>query len=211
MILTNEYIELIKLQRPYIQGNTNDEIFVNYIKDIELDYDDIKEYLVKSTTLVDIGGGMAGIDYMIKLHNSNIQISVLDGVKVEPGEHYGYRDNIAFYSNNSIAEHFFYINNIDITFFPADPNLIIKCDTLISLNSWGFHYPLDCYRIFLDNNSSTINTVIFDARIRYQGLELLEKYGFNYNKVIRTWGSKKQRIVFSKQPIAAYAPSNDRT
>ena len=185
MTLTDDYIKLIKLQRPYILGTSNDEIFSNYMQDIEFDYNDIKDYLVDTKALVDLGGGMGGIDYMIKLKNPDIQISLLDGVKVELGEHYGYRDNIAFYSNNAVAENFFKSNNINIDFWPADPLTIIKCDTLISLNSWGFHYPLEQYKIFLENNSSTINTIIIDIRVKYQNINLLNNYGFEYSKLLR--------------------------
>lgn len=206
--LTNEYIQLIKLQRPYLTGLSNDEIFASYISDVEQDYNDIKYYLRNTQKLVDIGAGMGGIDFLVKTNLPTINVILLDGANVVKGEHYGYRDNIAFYSNNQIAKDFFITNNVDAEFYTADASLKIECDTLISLNSWGFHYPLEQYRLFLENNSNTINTIIVDTRIRYQKLDLLEEFGFNYQKVLRKWGDKKQRMVFSKQPIDAYEPNN---
>jgi hypothetical protein len=107
-----------------------------------------------------------------------------------------------------VAQDFFKSNNVSVEFLPADPALIIECDTLISLNSWGFHYPLEQYRLFLENNSSTISTIIVDTRIKYQNTSMLEDFGFAHCKALRRWGTKKQRMVFSKQPIDAYVPSN---
>ncbi len=208
MNLTEQYIHLLKLQRPYIAGTTNEEIFNAYIQDVNQDYKDIKNYIVNSVHIVDVGAGVGGIDYLIKIYNPNISITLLDGNGVVDGEHYGYRDNIAFYSDNQVAQDFFKSNNVSVEFLPADPALIIECDTLISLNSWGFHYPLEQYQLFLENNSGTVSTIIIDNRIKYQNTSMLEDFGFVHCKALRRWGTKKQRMVFSKQPIVSCEPSN---
>ena len=208
MNLTNKYIHLLKLQRPYIPGTTNEDIFDAYMQDVKQDYNDIKDYIVNSIQIVDLGAGVGGIDYLIKTFNPNVSVTLLDGTGVVEGEHYGYRDNIAFYSDNQVAQDFFKSNNVTVDFLPADPTVIVKCDTLISLNSWGFHYPLEHYRVFLENNSETINTIIIDTRIKYQNTAILEEFGFVHCKALRRWGSKKQRMLFSKQPIAACEPNN---
>ena len=84
-IITNEYIQLIKLQRPYIGGITNEEIFSAYLEDVDSDYQDIKEYVADSNNLVDIGAGMGGIDFVLKQQNPQLTISLLDGTGVEEG------------------------------------------------------------------------------------------------------------------------------
>ena len=207
-IITNEYIQLIKLQRPYIEGNTNGEIFSAYLEDVDSDYQDIKEYVAGANNLVDIGAGMGGIDFVLKQQNPQLTISLLDGTGVEEGEHYGYHEDLKFYSDNKIAQDFFKANNLDVNFYRADTNLTIECDTLISLNSWGFHYPITQYVDFVKNNQP--QTIILDIRPKYQKLTELESIGYKFIKILRTWGTKKQRVVLVKQPTDACEPSNDQ-
>ena len=202
--LSKNFIELIKMQRPYIQGITNEEIFSNYIVDVKSDYEDIKNFLT-GPYIVDIGAGMGGIDFLIKSYNNNLNVTLLDGEEVEDGEHYGFKENLKFYSNNQIAKNFFTDNNINATFLKADTSIIVKCNTLISLNSWGFHYPLNRYTQFVQNNRPQI--IIIDIRPRYQKIDELEELGYQYHTTLRSWGTKKSRIVLF-DPLSHMLPAS---
>jgi len=202
-ILNNEYINLIKLQRPYIEGNTNEEIFNCYMKDVEQDYNDIYKFLDQTQRLVDLGSGMGGIDLVIKQHHPHIDIALLDGEEVEPGEHYGYKENLKFYSNNTVAKKFFIDNKLTVKFYTANDNLVLACDTLISLNSWGFHYPINRYLKFVKNNQPKI--IILDIRFGRQNLQDLEDLGYQYHSTLRTWDSKKSRVVLF-DPLSHVSP-----
>lgn len=202
-ILADEFINLVRMQRPYIQGQTNHEVFENYLQDVEQDYNDIKSYLCKTKNLVDLGAGMGGIDYLIKQRFPNINITAMDGEQVIAGEHYGYKTDLQFYSNNSVAEQFFADNGLDVIFFPAADDLCVPCDTLISLNSWGFHYPINRYTKFVSQNRP--HTIILDIRIGQQDLSDLEQLGYKYQHTLRTWGTKKARTVLF-DPLAHVSP-----
>jgi len=203
VILNNQFIDLVKMQRPYIQGDSNQEIFENYLQDVAQDFDDIKSYLQDTKYLVDLGAGMGGIDYMIKQQFPNIEIVAMDGEQVVDGEHYGYTDNLQFYSNNSVAEKFFKDNNLSVIFCPAADDVVVDCDTLISLNSWGFHYPVHRYIKFVKQNRP--RTIILDLRIGQQDLSDLELLGYQYHSTLRTWGTKKARTVLF-DPLSHVSP-----
>lgn len=191
--INNNFINLVRMQRPYIQGNTDQEVFENYLQDVEQDFNDIQNYLRDTKNLVDLGSGMGGIDYLIKQRFPDINIVAMDGEQVVDGEHYGYKTDLQFYSNNSVAQQFFADNGLDVTFVPAANDLQVPCDTLISLNSWGFHYPIDRYSKFVEQNRP--HTIILDIRIGQQDLADLEGLGYEYHATLRTWGTKKARTV----------------
>lgn len=204
MINVNQaYIDLLLMQRPYIQGDTPAQIFDNYLKDVEQDYNDIKTYLVGWQHLVDLGAGMGGIDFLIKQRLPDMDIIMLDGEQVIPGDHYGYTPNLQFYSNNSVAQQFFQDNNLDVNILPASDDIKINCDILISLNSWGFHYPIHRYTRLVAQNRP--KTIILDIRIGHQNLHDLEQLGYEYHATLRTWGTKKARTVLF-DPLAHVSP-----
>lgn len=202
--ISKNFINLIKMQRPYIQGITDEEIFYNYMKDIEDDYKDIKDFII-GPDIVDIGAGMGGIDFLIKKQHNFFNITMLDGEEVEDGEHYGFKEDLKFYSNNKIAKQFFDENDIDANFLKADDTILIKCNTLISLNSWGFHYPLNRYTLFVKNNRPQV--IIIDIRPKYQNITELENLGYKFHKVLRRWGTKKSRIVLF-DPLTHVGPTS---
>jgi hypothetical protein len=202
-IIVDEFVNLVRMQRPYIQGQNNHEVFENYLLDVEQDYNDIKDYLRTTKNLVDLGAGMGGIDYLIKQRLPNINITAMDGEQVIAGEHYGYKTDLQFYSNNSVAEQFFKANGLDVTFVPAADELCVPCDTLISLNSWGFHYPINRYTRFVAQNKP--HTIILDIRIGQQDLADLENLGYQYQSTLRTWGTKKARTVLF-DPLSHVCP-----
>jgi hypothetical protein len=202
--LNDEYINLVKMQRPYVEGNTNEEMFACYMQDVEQDYKDIREFLNHTTNLVDLGSGMGGIDFMIKRLHPNIHITLLDGEQVEAGEHYGYKEDLKFYSNNAVAKQFFDDNELAVDFYLAQDDLVLPCDTLISLNSWGFHYPINRYINFVKNNRPKI--IILDIRSSRQNLNELQALGYVYHATLRTWGSKKSRTVLF-DPLTHVGPT----
>lgn len=201
--IKDNFINLVKMQRPYIQGDNNQQVFENYLKDVEQDYTDIKYYLHQTKNLVDLGSGMGGIDYLIKQRHPDINITAMDGEQVIPGEHYGYKTDLQFYSNNSVAQDFFKDQGVTVVFLPAADDLKVPCDTLISLNSWGFHYPISRYVKFVTQNRP--HTIILDIRIGQQDLTDLEFLGYKYHATVRTWGTKKARTVLF-DPLSHVGP-----
>lgn len=201
--IDTNFVNLIRMQRPYIHGNNDQEVFEKYLKDVEQDFNDIQDYLCQSKNLVDLGAGMGGIDYLIKQRFPDINITAMDGEQVVAGEHYGYKTDLQFYSNNSVAQQFFLDNGLDVIFYPATDDLRVPCDTLISLNSWGFHYPINRYTKFVANNRP--HTIILDIRIGQQSLSDLQALGYEYRATLRTWGTKKARTVLF-DPLSHVSP-----
>lgn len=124
-----------------------------YSEDIEADYRQIRDYLpARASNVLDIGCGMAGIDIHLFRHFAGQpKIFLLDKTKKD-FIFYGYKDRGAFYNDFHLTGKFLEMNNVPaekIVFIDAEAGNIsaqgAKFDVVLSLISWGFHYPLQIY------------------------------------------------------------------
>ena len=116
----------------------------------------------KPTQVLDIGCGL-GI-YDLALHDfykNNIKFHLLDKTTTEEEEkklYYGYNKKGAFYNNLNYTKEFLMLNgidekNINCIIVNDDNNVTNKylqdnlsnVDLIISIISWGFHYPVETY------------------------------------------------------------------
>ena len=106
-------------------------------------------------SILDIGCGIAGIDAFINNHynNSPPNFHLLDKTQVEKNIFYMFKETGAFY--NCLKSSKKLLNENDISYGKINlheankENKIhlpdVSIDIIISLISWGFHYPLDTY------------------------------------------------------------------
>ena len=121
----------------------------HYIKSLEDDYDFIGKYLPKSKSffLLDVGGGLGGIDILIKKKHPdrNIEVTIIE----EEGEveQRGYeKSSRGFMFSRSLC-HKMWIANNEASFLETWSTLENHklYDVVISLQSMGFHYPIENY------------------------------------------------------------------
>lgn len=127
----------------------------SFSKDLEQEYLSIRSFLPKKCdSVLDIGCGVAGLDVFLTKHYSpkNIVLYLLDKTKTEKIIYYMFEEKGAFYNSLEIAQKLLLENNIkkgNINLIEATGNneIIIrnKIDIVISLFSWGFHYPISIY------------------------------------------------------------------
>lgn len=169
-----------------------------YSEDIARDYAQIREYLpARAANILDIGCGMAGIDvHLFRHYGARPKLFLLDKTKKD-FIFYGYKERGAFYNDFRLTGKFLEMNGVpaeSIVFVDAEAGNVraqnVKFDLVISLISWGFHYPLEIYfeevlealapggAIIVDVRKGTENTALLDQHtgIRYKTIAEYEKY-----------------------------------
>lgn len=163
-----------------------------YLDDMEQEYNTIKDYLpINCNNILDIGCGIAGIDLFLKNHYKNsVEFSLLDKNEVNETVYYDLNKKAAFYNSLDLAKDFLSKNGIDETkislLFANDKNEINtfkEFDLVISLISWGFHYPVEIYLNRVYELLNTNGILIIDIRKGNDGLELI-KNKFSSTEII---------------------------
>jgi SAM-dependent methyltransferase len=154
-----------------------------YTDELLAEYDQLRPYLPAAAgSLLDVGCGIAGIDALLYRHYlasaRPVQVHLLD--KEGTSEvYYGFRDAAAFYNSLDLARAFLVANGVaddhvhtfdaNATGFPRGT----RYDLIISLLSWGHHYPVTTY---LDDAVASLaddGVLIMDVRRASSGLEEL--------------------------------------
>jgi hypothetical protein len=119
----------------------------DYVSDITDDFEMIEPYLPESVqSILDIGCGMAGIDVFLKNRYRNARLMLLDDDGSTPA--YGWNENCQPYSSRRATEMLLKANGIEVDeWIATGVKDELKADLVISLLSWGFHYPLSTYRV----------------------------------------------------------------
>lgn len=155
-----------------------------YNEDMQSEFDTLEKYLPeKCASILDVGCGIAGIDLFLNAHyrEQNVKFFLLDKNEVNESVYYAYENKAAFYNSLDLAKMFLNVNGIsneNINLLIANDNNEIaieqKVDFVISLISWGFHYPVETYldRIYDILNNEGI--LILDVRKGNKGLDMLK-------------------------------------
>jgi SAM-dependent methyltransferase len=209
----NFIIKLIKKLLPYKYRYTalidleiflrNSAIKNDYMADMEAEYLDIKNYLpLKAINILDIGCGMGGIDVFLSKHYNSPETTFycLDKTKTDT-IYYGFKEKAAFYNSLDVAREFLSLNGIKkiYTLSANDANTIEtkeKFDLILSLISWGFHYPVETYLLQAYTHLREGGHMIIDVRKNTSGLDKIQSV-FSDAKVISET-DKKSRILAIK-------------
>lgn len=182
-----------------------DEIAELYARDIAAEYQTMKSALPEDAeAILDIGCGIAGIDVFLYGHyaHSKPSLSLLDKNGISEQVYYGFRESGACYNSLAAAEEFLVANgipraaihtfDIDQDGFPAHE----KFDLVVSLISWGFHYPVEVY---LDQVCAALReggVLILDVRKKTDGKRLL---AHRFASVETLLDEKKYERVLAKK------------
>ncbi len=165
----------------------NAQIRSLYAEDISGEFSRIRSHLPNSCSrILDIGCGVAGIDvFLSRYYNNDVDIYLLDKSTVSDRVYYLYEERGAFYNSLGVAKELLISNGIDksrVTTLEATPSSDIDIDApldlVISLISWGFHYPVATY---LDRVHALLRVggrLILDVRKGQGGEKLIgERFG----------------------------------
>jgi hypothetical protein len=197
--ITEEMKKYISLQRTGIKSNFEKR----YFKEINYHWETIKEKCQSINSVLDIGCGIGGIDYFIAKNNTNCQINLLDKTKIENEVYYGFKEKGAFYNNLDISEKFLRINgitnNINLYTPESDFSNLKNVDLIISLISWGFHYPVDSYIDLVSSITRSSSSIIIDVRKSHidDSINKFKEIDFELSEEIFEF-EKCKRLLFIK-------------
>ena len=184
------------------------KIIDRYLTDMEREYLSIKDFLPNNCSrLLDIGCGIAGIDIFLNQHylnlNRDVDFFLLDKSDIEKNVYYMYEEKGAFYNSLDLAKETLVNNGIKKTsvhLIEATEKNEIKInkdiDLVLSLISWGYHYPVKTYLEKVYDLLSEGGVLILDIRKNTDGIDWLSQKFSNYRTVLER--SKYLRVCAIK-------------
>jgi SAM-dependent methyltransferase len=165
--------------------------------DMRSEYMTIRDHLPeRPAAVLDIGCGIAGIDVLLHRHYgrpTDVEFHLLDKSHVEASVFYHFRDRAAFYNSLEHATRFLVDNGV-----PAERIFAHEVrddgkipgegafDLVISLISWGFHYPVGVYVEQVAQRLRPGGRLILDVRKNTDGMETLVRHLPNSSVILDT-------------------------
>ena len=117
----------------------------DYLRDVEEDFRQIAPFLPDNVrTIVDIGCGLAGIDVLLKRKVPEAKLGLVDD---SLGPFYeNFQTGKPPYGDRCATDAFLLANGVYDACW-LDGRAFIAADLIISTLAWGFHFPLDTYKV----------------------------------------------------------------
>lgn len=184
------------------------DIAATYERDMEEEFLSLERHLPsKCGSILDIGCGIGGIDILLYHHygESNPDLYLLDKSLVNDSIYYEYEDEGAFYNSldlakNTLVENGVPSDQIHLLEVTDDASIEVEnVDLVISILSWGFHYPVELYLQQVWECLTLGGQVIIDIRKGTTGLdEIRGKFG---DVEILFDGKKRWRVKATKAAV----------
>jgi SAM-dependent methyltransferase len=167
---------------PRLEGLRSSELSACYQRDLEAEYRSIADALPPAASdVLDIGCGLAGIDLYLYLHyHAQINLHLLDRDGISD-IYYGFNSKGAFYNSLAVARSLLQDNGVAARHvhtyevmrdrFPSAPQFQL----VLSLISWGYHYPISTYVSEVRAQLVAGGTLIVDVRRGTTGRAELEE------------------------------------
>ncbi len=185
-------LPLLREQRTHYTDQT--DFAAQYGGELERTFDTFRHYLPSNVRhVLDIGSGMAGIDVFIGRKYPGATLHLLDKQGVSEKINAGFNasaDQFAHYNDFDGAIELLRMNGVKNPIRTYDMNRVDypqrRYDVVISLLSWGFHYPISTYDV------DCVGTMVVDCRKGTDSEELLSDYG---EVTVVHEGRKFRRVV----------------
>lgn len=189
LVVPEQCIALLREQRTHYN-----DIREEYGREIAATFDTFRDYLPESADhILDIGSGMAGIDVFLGKRYPSATIHLLDKSGVSPKINAGFNGraaDFAHYNDFDAAVDLLRANGVENDIICHDmhrhpfPDQVF--DVVVSLLSWGFHYPISTYA------PKCRGAMVVDVRKGTDGEERLAEYG---SLTVAHEGKKYRRVV----------------
>jgi SAM-dependent methyltransferase len=160
-------------------------IIRNYSEYMREEWKQLSPYLpAQAVRTLDIGCGIGGInEFLYETYGVQLEeIFLVDKNKIESRIHYGFRSTSSAYNSLSLAKSYLVnrgvskevIHTVDVDkeILPKD----ITFDVILSLQSWGFHYPVQTYLDYAKQHLARRGVLIIDCRKGTDAMETLERH-----------------------------------
>lgn len=148
--------------------------------DMEVEYEKLRPVLpFRARAILDIGCGIAGIDVFLYRHYSgDANLFLIDKTDTDRRIYYGMQERGAFYNSLNVSREVLEMNGVpsaSIHIQEATPDNAINFkesfDIILSLLSWGFHYPTSTYLKQAYEMLAPSGVLILDVRRGTSGVE----------------------------------------
>lgn len=162
--------------------------------------------------VLDVGCGVGGIDALLFQHygrDRTIHFFLLDRTELPRPPRYGFSDGSEFYNSLEVAKHLLCANGVaeanvhPIRAAEAGPVSLPEVDLVISLASWGFHYPVSVYLDPVWRALAPGGVVILDVRTGLGEEEFLANRFDDARPVCVLWDGRARRYCARKGPSHA--------
>lgn len=177
-----------------------------FSEEINSEYQSMRQYLPASAnSILDIGCGVGGINIFLNKHYGGLSdIYLLDKTEMPRKVYYSLTNKGCYYNSLKIAKKLLEengVNSENIHLEEAIDNKInfdIKFDLVISLISWGFHYPVSTYldEVYKKLNSGGVLIIDVRKKSEVDGVEEIRKKFGNIGVIYESSGNT--RIVAIK-------------
>ena len=178
-----------------------------YEDEMRREYLSIKDFLPGAcSSILDIGCGVAGFDVFLGKHfrTGHPKFYLLDKTHVEKSVWYNLESKGAFYNSLDIAKRMLVQNNMPeehIHLVEATDNndidINLEIDLIVSLISWGFHYPVETYLEKVYELLTHGGVLILDIRKGSSGIDAINRV-FGKSEIILDT-TKCQRVLAKKE------------
>ena len=154
--------------------------------------------LPKATTITDIGPGVGGIDVLICNSRDIGVLHIVEGDGDGKRRH-GFHPYTKAWADRSIALDFIKANvKCSVFGHDPDPDLTLGSNLIISLKSWGHHYPISTYLGFAQRSLRLGGRIIMDIRNHRGGLAEMQAGGFRCIGKADYDSPKCERLIFER-------------
>lgn len=189
---------------PYLDTNSTEELSNKYHNDLKDGYDKMSDYLPsQADNILDIGCGLGGINLFLNEHYDGVPNHYLLDKNEMTEIFYMFNQKAAAYNSLETTEAFLRKNGIEhkklktVDISTDEYPLQTDFDLIISLLSWGFHYPVDTYLEDVKKSLSNRGVVIIDIRKSTDGMEILND---NFEKVDKIMNGRKRARILAQFP-----------
>ncbi len=213
----NRWLNSIIIRIPFLTYNRmvllESWLFTSRIKrlfkgDMEREYESVKSNLPENpSAILDVGCGVAGIDILLARHYQEqgkpVDFYLLDKTEINDKVYYGLEKTASYYNSLNIARDFLMANGVqgerihtqEVTGSPIFPG--IRFDLVLSLISWGFHYPVETYLDEVYTILKPGGELIIDIRKGSDG-EMRIEQRFNTRLIAIKEAQKHRRFLVRK-------------
>ncbi len=174
-------------------------------EDVIADYEALKDHFPKNAEhILDIGAGSGLADVLLYRRYQNAtggpHLYLLDKSQVDDTVYYGYEKRGSFYSSlavaknvllkNGIPEDRIHMQEVDESNYKI--NFDAKFDLIVSIASWGWHYPVDVYLEETYRLLKPGGTLITSVKYDNDGEEKLKQ---KFGNIETIWKLRKGKYV----------------
>ncbi len=170
-------------------------------RDMTREYLEIRPHLPRrAVAILDIGCGVGGIDVLLHRHYGTPRLYLADRTETDDKVYYGFAERGAFYNSFEATRRLLVSNGVPepaLRFREVGEECRLEIpeslDLVISLISWGFHYPVAVYADQVRALLRPGGRVILDVRKETDGKAQLETRFARVTTISET--RKKERVV----------------